>query len=138
MTDYTTFTHVPDQQSLKVYLDKNAGEIYFDASQGDGDASLPRRPKSDFGGRPHMLQIEHGLPMICLSERILIASPWSKSTGSYDSSSGWGPANVLAATGGGDALVKAYQAMLALGHGRADVGAISLRHLRSNYSALRK
>jgi aspartate/methionine/tyrosine aminotransferase len=35
-----------------------------------------------------------------------------------DSSSGWGPANVLGTAGGRDALVKAYQAMMALGHGR--------------------
>jgi aspartate/methionine/tyrosine aminotransferase len=35
-----------------------------------------------------------------------------------DPSLGWGPANVLGTAGGRDALVKAYQAMLALGHGR--------------------
>jgi len=35
-----------------------------------------------------------------------------------DSSSGWGPANVMGTAGGRDALIKAYGAMLALGHGR--------------------
>ncbi|MCC6956287.1 MAG: pyridoxal phosphate-dependent aminotransferase, partial [Anaerolineales bacterium] len=35
-----------------------------------------------------------------------------------DSGLGFGPANVAATVGGRDALVKAYQAMLALGHGR--------------------
>jgi aspartate aminotransferase len=43
-----------------------------------------------------------------------------------DSSLGWGPANVLGTCGGRDALVKAYQAMLALGHGRqGDLIAVS-------------
>ncbi len=35
-----------------------------------------------------------------------------------DSATGLGPANVLATVGGRDALMKAYSAMLALGHGR--------------------
>jgi aspartate/methionine/tyrosine aminotransferase len=35
-----------------------------------------------------------------------------------DSSTGYGPANIIATAGGRDALVKAYQAMLALGTGR--------------------
>ena len=32
-------------KSLKVYLEKNAGAKIFDASQGDGGASLPGTPK---------------------------------------------------------------------------------------------
>ena len=35
-----------------------------------------------------------------------------------DAGLGVGPANVVGTVGGRDALVKAYQAMLALGHGR--------------------
>jgi aspartate/methionine/tyrosine aminotransferase len=43
-----------------------------------------------------------------------------------DPSLGWGPANVLGTCGGRDALVKAYQAMLALGYGRqGDVISVS-------------
>ena len=33
-------------KSLKVYLEKNPGEKIFDASQGDGGASLPGTPKA--------------------------------------------------------------------------------------------
>ena len=38
-------------KSLKVYVEKNAGAKIFDASQGDGGASLPGYTKTDFGTR---------------------------------------------------------------------------------------
>ena len=104
-------------KSLKVYQEKNPGEKVFDASQGDGGASLPGTPKYILE-RAAQIQIEHGtaydMPFGTESYRKAVIEQYWK----LDSSSGWGPANVLGTAGGRDALVKAYQAMLALGHGR--------------------
>jgi aspartate aminotransferase len=104
-------------KSLKVYVEKNAGAKIFDASQGDGGASLPGTPKAVLE-RALQLQLEHGtaydMPFGTEAYRKSVIEQYWK----LDSSSGWGPANVLGTTGGRDALVKAYQAMLALGHGR--------------------
>src|SRR5574339_97187 len=104
-------------KSLKVYQEKNPGAKMVDASQGDGCASLPGVPRAILD-RAAQLQIKHGtaydMPFGTDAYRKSVIEQYSK----LDSSSGWGPANVLGAAGGRDALVKAYQAMLALGHGR--------------------
>lgn len=104
-------------KSLKVYQEKNPGAKMFDASQGDGGASLPGVPKAILE-RAAQIQIDHGtaydMPFGTDAYRKSVIEQYWK----LDSSSGWGPANVLGTAGGRDALVKAYQAMLALGHGR--------------------
>jgi aspartate/methionine/tyrosine aminotransferase len=104
-------------KSLKVYLEKNPGGQVFDASQGDGGASLPGVPRAILE-RAAQLQIEHGtaydMPFGTDAYRKAVVEQYWK----LDSSLGYGPANVLATAGGRDALVKAYGAMLALGHGR--------------------
>lgn len=104
-------------KSLKVYQEKNPGTKIFDASQGDGGASLPGVPK-EILKRAAQLQIEHGtaydMPFGTEAYRQSVIEQYWK----LDSTSGWGPANVLGTAGGRDALVKAYQAMMALGHGR--------------------
>jgi aspartate aminotransferase len=104
-------------KSLKVYKEKNPDSPIYDASQGDGGASLPGTPKLILE-RALQLQLEHGtsydMPFGTDAYRkSVIEQYWQ-----LDSSSGWGPANVLGTAGGRDALIKAYQAMLALGHGR--------------------
>jgi len=104
-------------KSLKVYQEKNPGGKIFDASQGDGGASLPGTPKLILE-RALQLQLEHGtaydMPFGTDAYRKSVIEQYWK----LDASSGWGPANVLGTAGGRDALVKAYQAMLTLGHGR--------------------
>ncbi len=104
-------------KSLKVYVEKNAGAKIFDASQGDGGASLPGVPRAILE-RASQLQIEHGtaydMPFGTEAYRKAVIEQYWK----LDSSSGWGPANVLGTAGGRDALIKAYQAMMALGYGR--------------------
>ncbi len=104
-------------KSLKVYVEKNPGAKIFDASQGDGGASLPGTPKPILE-RALQLQLEHGtaydMPFGTDAYRKAVIEQYWK----LDSSSGWGPANVLGTAGGRDALIKAYQAMMALGHGR--------------------
>jgi aspartate/methionine/tyrosine aminotransferase len=104
-------------KSLKVYQEKNPGSPIFDASQGDGGASLPGVPRAILE-RAAQLQVEHGsaydMPFGTDAYRKSVIEKYWK----LDASSGWGPANVLATAGGRDGLVKAYQAMMALGHGR--------------------
>lgn len=104
-------------KSLKMYQEKNPGSPTFDASQGDGGASLPGVPKAILE-RAAQFQIEHGsaydMPFGTEAYRKSVIEKYWK----LDSSSGWGPANVLATVGGRDGLIKAYQAMMALGHGR--------------------
>jgi aspartate/methionine/tyrosine aminotransferase len=104
-------------KSLKVYLEKNPAGQVFDASQGDGGASLPGVPSSLLE-RAAQLQVQHGtaydMPFGTEAYRKSVIEQYWK----LDPGSGWGPANVLGTCGGRDALVKAYQAMLALGHGR--------------------
>jgi aspartate aminotransferase len=104
-------------KSLKVYQEKNPGVPVFDASQGDGGASLPGVPRAILE-RAAQLQIEHGtaydMPFGTDAYRKAVIEQYWK----LDPALGWGSANVLGTCGGRDALVKAYQAMLTLGHGR--------------------
>ncbi len=104
-------------KSLKVYKEKNPGSPVFDASQGDGGASLPGVSR-EILERAAQLQIEHGtaydMPFGTDAFRKAVVEQYWR----LDSSLGFGPANVVGTVGGRDALVKAYQAMLSLGHGR--------------------
>lgn len=104
-------------KSLKVYQEKNPGSPIYDASQGDGGASLPGVPR-EILERALQLQIEHGsaydMPFGTEAYRKAVIEKYWK----LDASSGWGPANVLATAGGRDGLVKVYQAMMAIGYGR--------------------
>jgi aspartate aminotransferase len=112
-------------KSLKVYQEKNPGSPVFDASQGDGGASLPGVPRAILE-RATQMQIEHGtaydMPFGTDAYRkSVIEKYWH-----LDPSLGFGPANVLGTCGGRDGLIKAYQAMLNLGTGReGDVIAVS-------------
>jgi len=117
MTDIPPSRMFLINKSLKVYQERNPKEEIYDASQGDGGASLPGTPKPLLE-RALQLLLEHGtaydMPFGTEAyRRSVIEQYWKLAP-----SSGWGPANVLGTAGGRDALVKAYQAMLALGHGR--------------------
>ncbi len=107
------------KKGLAAYVSKMGGgnvETY-DASQGDGGASLPGVP-AELLERAHALQREqgtgydspHGTPRFwkAVAERY-----WA-----LDSRTGWGAENVAAVVGGRDGLLKAYQAMVYLGTGR--------------------
>jgi aspartate/methionine/tyrosine aminotransferase len=103
-------------KGLAAYRAHHPESDVFDASQGDGGASLPGVPPEVLE-RAFALQSEHGsaydMPYgTDAFRRTVIDSYWH-----LDPSSGWGPENVVATAGGRDALVKAYGAMLALGHG---------------------
>ena len=104
-------------KSLKVYQQNHPGSPVYDASQGDGGASLPGVPPAILEKAARM-QIENGtaydMPFgTDAYRRCVVEDYWKLEPGL-----GIGPGNVLATVGGRDALVKAYQAMLALGYGR--------------------
>jgi aspartate/methionine/tyrosine aminotransferase len=117
MTDIPPSRMFLINKSLKVYQEKNPGSAIYDASQGDGGASLPGVPRGLLE-RALELQVAHGsaydMPFGTEAYRRSVIEQYWK----LDPASGWGPANVLATAGGRDALVKAYQAMLTLGYGR--------------------
>ncbi len=104
-------------KSLAVYRQRHPQAETFDASQGDGGASLPGVPPEVLD-RAAALQRQHGsaydMPYGCDAfRRAVLEEYWQ-----VDAASGLTPANVIATVGGRDALTKAYGAMLALGHGR--------------------
>ncbi len=117
MTDIPPSRMFLINKSLRVFQEKYPGKPIFDASQGDGGASLP-------GVLPEILetaaemQIKHGtsydMPYGTDDYRRSVIEDYWK----LDPSLGITPANVVGTAGGRDALVKAYQAMLALGYGR--------------------
>ncbi len=105
------------KKSLKTYQERHPDSPVYDASQGDGGASLPGIPP-EILEQAARLQIEHGssydMPFGTQAFRqTVIEDYWQ-----LDTDLGYGPANVIATVGGRDALVKAYRAMLTLGHGR--------------------
>lgn len=104
-------------KSLSVFRQAQPDRPTFDASQGDGGASLPGVPRALLE-RALQMQIDHGtaydMPFGTEAYRkAVVERYWA-----LDAATGLGPANVIGTQGGRDALVKAYQAMLALGHGR--------------------
>jgi aspartate aminotransferase len=124
LSDYLTrLTPIPPSRmflinkSLKTYRDRSPGQPVYDASQGDGGASLPGVPRPLLE-RAAELQIQHGtaydMPYGTDEYRKTVVEKYWK----LDPALGMGPANVLGVQGGRDGLVKAYQAMLSLGHGR--------------------
>ena len=103
--------------ALKVYRANNPDADMYDASQGDGGASLPGVPE-EILDMAHALQKEHGTGYdkpfgTEVFRRAVVEDYWA-----LDSATGWGTGNVICAQGGRDALEKAYQAVLFLGHGR--------------------
>jgi len=113
------------KKSLKAFTDTHPGEKIYDASQGDGGASLPGVPR-DILEQAADMQIEHGtaydMPFGTDEYRRVVVEDYWK----LDSTSGITPANVLGTSGGRDGLNKAYDAMMALGYGRiGDVVAVS-------------
>jgi aspartate/methionine/tyrosine aminotransferase len=104
------------REALSKYRAK-AGQdaLTFDASQGDGGASLPGVP-IEILDRAHVLQVEQGTAY---------NQPWGtprfrKAAAEYywrlDAASGWGPENIAFVQGGRDGLQKAYNAMVSLGN----------------------
>ncbi len=105
------------KKSLKSYQEKNPGSPVFDASQGDGGASLPGVP-AEILMRAAELQVAHGTgydsPFGTAKFREVVAEKyWG-----FEADTGLSPENIVSVVGGRDGLVKAYEAMLNLGYGR--------------------
>jgi aspartate aminotransferase len=104
-------------KSLVVYQERNPGSPIYDASQGDGGASLSGTP-SEILQQAAEMQLEngtaYGMPFGTNEFRKSVIEDYWK----LDPALGIGPSNIIGTAGGRDALVKAYRAMLALGHGR--------------------
>jgi aspartate/methionine/tyrosine aminotransferase len=103
------------KDALKKYKEKAGQDApTFDASQGDGGASLPGVPV-EILNRANELQVEHGTGYdqpfgTPLFRKVAAENYWQLET-----ASGWGPDNIIFTQGGRDGLIKAYQAMIALG-----------------------
>lgn len=98
------------KKGLNEFTADHPGERLFDASQGDGGASLPGVPEEVLD-EAHRLQLEHGTGYdqpfgTPLFRRVVVEDYWR-----LDAATGWGPANVIACQGGRDALLKAYDAV---------------------------
>jgi aspartate aminotransferase len=113
------------KEALAVFRAAHPEATMFDASQGDGGASLPGVP-DEILDAAHRFQKEHGTGYdkpfgTALFRRSVVEDYWG-----LDAATGWGPENVLAGQGGRDALIKAYDAVQFLGcRRRGDFVAVS-------------
>ena len=104
------------RDALSKYKAKaGADALTYDASQGDGGASLPGVPSAILE-RALQLQIEHGTaydqPWGTTQFRKAAAEDYWR----LDSASGWTQENIAFMQGGRDGLQKAYSAMVMLGN----------------------
>ncbi len=105
------------KEALAVYKTKMGGDAeVYDASQGDGGASLPGVPE-DILRAAIELQIEHGTGYDKPFGTQLFREVSANQYWEINSETGWGPENIVFTQGGRDGLIKAYKAMIALGHG---------------------
>jgi aspartate/methionine/tyrosine aminotransferase len=105
------------KEALAVYRKANPEAEMFDASQGDGGASLPGVSREVLEAAA-ALQMEHGTGYDKPFGTEMFRTAVVEDYWGLNSATGWGPANVLACQGGRDALLKAYDAAQFLGHGR--------------------
>lgn len=104
------------RDALTAYKTKmGADALTYDASQGDGGASLPGVPR-ELLVRANELQLEHGTgydqPWGTVQFRKAAVEQYWK----LNAATGWGPANIAFVQGGRDGLQKAYSAMITLGN----------------------
>lgn len=105
------------RDALKAYKDKiGADAITYDASQGDGGASLPGVPYTILEAALK-LQIDHGSAYdqpwgTAQFRKAAVENYWH-----LDAATGWGPENIVFVQGGRDGLQKAYAAMINIANG---------------------
>ena len=106
------------KNALKKYIEREgADKPVYDASQGDGGASLPGVPV-EILNRANELQIEHGTGYDKPFGTALFRETTAEQYWKFSSASGWNPENIIFTQGGRDGLIKAYNAMIALGNGQ--------------------
>ncbi|MCI0710012.1 MAG: pyridoxal phosphate-dependent aminotransferase [Chloroflexi bacterium] len=104
------------KKALKTYTDSGGTQTY-DASQGDGGASLPGVP-AEVLDRAHELQLKKGTAYGSPAGEPEYRQAVAENYWHLDSSLSWGPANIVAGQGGRDVLIKVFQAMIDCGYGR--------------------
>lgn len=106
------------KEALRKYKETAGNDApTYDASQGDGGASLPGVPP-ELLERAYQLQVKHGTGYDKPYGTDLFRQVAAEQYWQLEEASGWKPDNIIFCQGGRDALVKAYEAMIALGHGR--------------------
>jgi aspartate aminotransferase len=104
------------RDALKVYKEKmGADAATYDASQGDGGASLPGVP-AELLERAYKLQVEHGTAYDQPWGTARFRKAAAENYWHLDPATGWGQENILFVQGGRDGLQKAYSAMVSLGN----------------------
>ena len=114
------------KEALKRYKSKAGQDApTYDASQGDGGASLPGVPPELLHRAAH-LQIEHGTGYDKPFGTDLFRNVTAEKYWQFKPETGFDPGNIIFCQGGRDALVKAYRAMIACGNGnKGDVLVVS-------------
>lgn len=110
----------------RMFAIKNALDAYkrkagadaetYDASQGDGGASLPGVPRAILE-RAFELQLKRGTSYDQPWGNPLFRKTSAERYWNFSEASGWGEGNIAFVQGGRDGLIKAYNAMISLGHG---------------------
>lgn len=104
------------RDALKKYKESYGEDaVTYDASQGDGGASLPGVPR-EILERALQIQIDHGTAYdqpwgTPKFRKAAVEKYWQ-----LDAATGWGEENIAFVQGGRDGLQKAYSAMIALGN----------------------
>ena len=104
------------REALTTYRTKTGNSEVFDASQGDGGASLPGVPENILREAAE-LQIKQGTGYDKPFGTQLFREVSAYQYWQMNDETGWGPENIVFTQGGRDGLLKAYNAMIALGHG---------------------
>ncbi len=102
------------RDALKVFRQNNATDPMFDASQGDGGASLPGVP-TEILEKALKLQIDHGSAYDQPFGTAQFRKAAAEAYWGLKPESGWTGDNIIFVQGGRDGLQKAYSAMIALG-----------------------
>ncbi|MEP7290748.1 MAG: pyridoxal phosphate-dependent aminotransferase [Chloroflexota bacterium] len=103
------------RDALKVFRQNNGADaVTFDASQGDGGASLPGVPSAILESALQ-LQLEHGSAYDQPFGTAQFRKAAAENYWGLQAASGWNAENIVFTQGGRDGLQKAYGAMVALG-----------------------
>jgi len=103
------------RDALKVFRQNNGADaVTFDASQGDGGASLPGVPAAILESALQ-LQLDHGSAYDQPFGTAQFRKAAAENYWNLQAASGWSAENIVFVQGGRDGLQKAYGAMVALG-----------------------
>jgi len=106
------------RDALKAYKEKYGTQaVTYDASQGDGGASLPGVP-THILQKALEIQLEHGSTYDQPWGTVRFRKSAAEKYWGLQPASGWTTENIVFVQGGRDGLQKAYAAMIALGQGR--------------------